>query len=95
MSSNNADGAATQSGAVGAAVNLSVPPLAELQMRRSDKWAGYGPGVISATIAEMDFPVADPIVEVLHARLGDTISATHRATSPDWLKRSRGSLRAG
>jgi hypothetical protein len=70
MSGNNADGAATHSGAVGSAVNLSVPPLAELQMRRSDKWAGYGPGVISATIAEMDFPLADPIVEVLHAAIG-------------------------
>jgi cysteine-S-conjugate beta-lyase len=70
MSGNNADGAATHSGAVGSAVNLSVPPLAELQMRRSDKWAGYGPGVISATIAEMDFPLADPIVEVLHTAIG-------------------------
>lgn len=69
MSSSDAHGAATHSGSVGTAVNLSVPPLAELQMRRSDKWAGYGPGVISATIAEMDFPLADPIVEVLHAAI--------------------------
>ena len=63
-------------------------------MRRSDKWAGYGPGVISATIAEMDFPLADPIVEVLHAAiarhdLGYTPGDTTRLA-----KAFEGSLRA-
>ena len=58
---------------VGAApVRLEAPPLAELQQRRSDKWAGYAPGVISATIAEMDFPIAEPIAEALHAAIAQS-----------------------
>jgi cystathionine beta-lyase len=51
-------------------IDLGVPPLTELQRRRSEKWEGYEPGVISATIAEMDFPLADPVAEVLHAAVG-------------------------
>lgn len=51
-------------------VDLRVPPLAELQQRRSDKWAGHAPGVIVATIAEMDFPLAPPVVEALRAAIG-------------------------
>lgn len=50
-----------------APVGLKMPSLAELQQRRSDKWAGYAPGVISATIAEMDFPIAEPVAVALHA----------------------------
>ena len=45
---------------------LVVPTLAELQRRRSEKWSGYEPGVIAATVAELDFAVAEPIAEVLH-----------------------------
>lgn len=45
---------------------LLVPDLAELQRRRSEKWSGYEPGVIAATVAEMDFLVAEPIAKVLH-----------------------------
>lgn len=48
-------------------VRLVVPPLSELQQRRSEKWAGYAPGVISATIAEMDFPIAEPVAAALQA----------------------------
>lgn len=49
-----------------AVVDLQVPPLAQLQRRRSDKWAGYEAGVIASTIAEMDFPLAPPVARVLH-----------------------------
>jgi cysteine-S-conjugate beta-lyase len=45
---------------------LRVADLAELQKRRSEKWSGYPPGVISATVAEMDFDIAEPIARVLH-----------------------------
>ena len=45
---------------------LRVGELAELQGRRSEKWAGLSPGVISATVAEMDFDIAEPIARVLH-----------------------------
>ncbi|WP_112238439.1 MalY/PatB family protein [Kribbella monticola] len=43
-----------------------VPALDELQQRRSEKWFGYGDGVIAATVAEMDFELAEPIAAVLH-----------------------------
>lgn len=39
------------------AIDLSVPPLDELQRRRSEKWSLSGPDVLSLTVAEMDFPV--------------------------------------
>jgi cystathionine beta-lyase len=43
-----------------------VPALGELQQRRSEKWFGHGDGVIAATVAEMDFELAEPIAAVLH-----------------------------
>jgi cystathionine beta-lyase len=45
---------------------LVVPELAVLQRRRSEKWSGHEPGVIAATVAEMDFELAEPIAAVLH-----------------------------
>jgi cystathionine beta-lyase len=39
--------------------------LAQLQQRRSEKWYGHGDGVIAATVAEMDFELAEPIAAVL------------------------------
>ena len=47
--------------------DLSVPDLARLHRRRSDKWAGYEPGVLVSTIAEMDFPLAPAVAAALHA----------------------------
>lgn len=44
---------------------LTVPDLAALQRRRSEKWDGHEAGVIAATVAEMDFDLAEPIVRVL------------------------------
>jgi cystathionine beta-lyase len=40
---------------------------AALRTRRSAKWAVYGPTVLPAWVAEMDFPLADPIRRALHA----------------------------
>lgn len=48
-------------------IDLTVPPLEALQARRSEKWTGHDPDVLSSTIAEMDFPLAAPVAEVLHA----------------------------
>jgi cystathionine beta-lyase len=36
---------------------VTVPPLRQLQARRSEKWAVFEPDVLSLTVAEMDFPV--------------------------------------
>ncbi|WP_433004368.1 MalY/PatB family protein [Kribbella sp. CA-294648] len=44
----------------------TVPALDELQRRRSEKWYGHGEGVIAATVAEMDFELAEPIAAALH-----------------------------
>jgi cystathionine beta-lyase len=51
------------------AVDLSVPGLEELGRRRSAKWAGVAPGVLSSTIAETDFPIPGPVAEALHAAI--------------------------
>ena len=52
-----------------ARIDLTLPSLAGLQTRRSEKWVGHDPDVISSTIAEMDFPVAEPIIRALHAAI--------------------------
>lgn len=52
------------------AVDLSVPDLAQLQARRSEKWAGHEPDVVASTVAEMDFPLATPVAEALRAAIG-------------------------
>jgi cysteine-S-conjugate beta-lyase len=50
-------------------IDLGVPSVAELHKRRSEKWASFDDDVLSATIAEMDFPIAAPIGEALHAAI--------------------------
>ena len=45
--------------------------LAVLQRRKSEKWHTYPPGVLPAWVAEMDFPVADPIRRVLQEAIDD------------------------
>jgi cystathionine beta-lyase len=46
--------------------DLVVAPLAELRKRRSAKWRTYTAPIIPMTVAEMDFDLAEPIVDVLH-----------------------------
>ena len=46
-----------------------VPPLAELHSRRSEKWDGYDPDVVVATIAEMDFCLDPSIAAALHSAI--------------------------
>jgi cystathionine beta-lyase len=48
--------------------------LAELRKRRSMKWRRYPSDVLPVWVAEMDFPLADPIRAVLHEMIerGDT-----------------------
>jgi len=49
--------------------DLSVPDLAALAQRRSEKWASEEPGVLAMTVAEMDFPLAAPVSAVLREAL--------------------------
>ena len=52
-----------------ATIDLHVPDLGTLHERRSKKWAEHDNDVLVATIAEMDFPVAEPVAEVLRAAI--------------------------
>jgi cystathionine beta-lyase len=50
-------------------VDLRVLDLPTLHERRSDKWTGHDDDVLVATIAEMDFPLAEPVAEALRAAI--------------------------
>ncbi|HJV13838.1 MAG TPA: aminotransferase class I/II-fold pyridoxal phosphate-dependent enzyme [Propionibacteriaceae bacterium] len=52
-----------------AAIDLRVPDLATLHLRRSEKWSGQDPDVLASTVAEMDFPLAAEITAALHAAI--------------------------
>lgn len=43
--------------------------MAVLHTRRSMKWDRYPADVLSATVAEMDFPIAPPVAAALHAAI--------------------------
>ncbi|CAB4536614.1 unannotated protein [freshwater metagenome] len=45
--------------------HILIPSLSELQTHRSEKWRGFPQDVLPLPVAEMDFPVAEPIREVL------------------------------
>src|SRR5579864_6696018 len=71
--------------------------LETLRRRRSIKWTAYPDDVIPAWVAEMDFPLAAPIRERLHAviELGDLgYPAAERCgvreTLTAWLARAQG-----
>lgn len=53
---------------------LTELPLARLRRRRSAKWARYPEDVLPAWVAEMDFPLAEPVERALAeaVALGDT-----------------------
>jgi len=55
-------------------MNLDDLDIAQLRARRGEKWATYPADVLPLWVADMDFPVADPIREVLQRALenGDT-----------------------
>ena len=49
----------------GDAIDLTVPALRQLRERRSEKWATFETDVLSLTIAEMDFPLAPAIRQIV------------------------------
>jgi cystathionine beta-lyase len=44
---------------------IKIPSLAELQTHRSEKWRAFPHEILPLPVAEMDFPVAEPIRQVL------------------------------
>jgi cystathionine beta-lyase len=49
--------------------NLTDIPIERLRARRSAKWTSYPPDVLPAFVAEMDFPLADPVKDALRAAI--------------------------
>lgn len=49
--------------------DVNAVSLAELRNRQSAKYRAYPPDVIPAWVAEMDFPLAEPIARALHAAI--------------------------
>ncbi len=43
--------------------------LADLRQRKSAKWGTYPPDVLPLPVAEMDFPIAEPIAAILHTAI--------------------------
>jgi cystathionine beta-lyase len=69
------------------AIDLTVPPLAALNQRTSAKWSSQEDGVLAMTIAEMDFPLAAPVTEVVRAAVArDDLG--YSPAEPDGLKRA-------
>ena len=44
---------------------IKIPSLSDLQTHRSEKWRGFTHDILPLPVAEMDFPVAAPIREIL------------------------------
>lgn len=47
-------------------LDVKAPDLASLLQHKSEKWTGFARDVLPLPVAEMDFPVADPIRKLLH-----------------------------
>lgn len=48
-------------------VKVEAEPLSRLRLRTSEKWRAYPDDVLPLFVAEMDYPLAPPIAEALHA----------------------------
>ncbi|TGB14722.1 aminotransferase class I/II-fold pyridoxal phosphate-dependent enzyme [Streptomyces sp. MZ04] len=49
--------------------HLPIDPVARLRERRSAKWRTFPDDVLPLPVAEMDFPLAEPVAEVLRAAI--------------------------
>ena len=50
-------------------MTFEIAPLSELRERQSVKWQKYGPDVLPLFVAEMDYPVAEPIKQAMIERI--------------------------
>ncbi|MBV8766718.1 MAG: aminotransferase class I/II-fold pyridoxal phosphate-dependent enzyme, partial [Hyphomicrobiales bacterium] len=57
--------AARTVGATGLSANFFDLPESVLRSRRNSKWNAYGPDILPAFVAEMDFAVAEPIQDAI------------------------------
>ena len=59
---------------------VAAEPLDVLRTRTSSKWRSFAPDVLPLPIAEMDYPLAEPMISA--------VSATLSSTAPNRLNRS-------
>jgi cystathionine beta-lyase len=52
--------------------NVQTPTLAELLTHHSEKWRGFDRDVLPLPVAEMDFPIAEPIRRVLQEMVANS-----------------------
>jgi cystathionine beta-lyase len=50
-------------------VTVDAEPLSRLRQRTSEKWRAYPDDVLPLFVAEMDYPLAEPIAAALHAAI--------------------------
>ena len=80
---NSARAASPDTARVSAEIDLAVPPLEALERRRSAKWSGQPDGVVSMTVAEMDFPLAAPVAAAVRAAVDrDDLGYAPAETAP-------------
>lgn len=66
-------------------MNLDAITPAMLRARRGAKWSKYPADVLAAWVADMDFPVAEPVREVLAQMVGASDLGYPRGPAPDGL----------
>ena len=61
---------------------VAADPIDLLRTRTSAKWTGYDPDVLPLPVAEMDYPLAEPIAEALHAAVRRSDTGYNRGSLP-------------
>lgn len=61
---------------------VAADPLDQLRTRTSAKWRLYDPDVLPLPVAEMDYPLAEPIAEALHAAIRRSDTGYHAGSLP-------------
>ncbi|WP_171162855.1 MalY/PatB family protein [Streptomyces sp. I05A-00742] len=72
--------------------HLSIPPLPELRKRRSAKWRTFDDDVLPLPVAEMDFPLAEPVARALHEAV-DRSDTGYAAPTPELARAVSGYAR--
>ena len=75
---------------------VAAEPLDVLRTRTSSKWRSFPPDVLPLPIAEMDYPLAEPIARALHAAVdrSDTGYSSGSRPVPAVAMRTRSWMRA-
>ena len=61
---------------------IAAEPLDALRMRTSAKWRSYADDVLPLPVAEMDYPLAEPIAAALQAAIRRSDTGYHSGSRP-------------